>query len=493
MSIYDVVGSYLFWAPWIGLIAIISPLLLLGSVWKIFPTQRWLWLLIPLTLLSVLMIAVPAIIGALYADSNSAFVANMRYGANLFIYFLVLLDLLALAVLVMDFLTIIGPTRIRVERRMLRSASLGGQHAVTLHIENRSDHNHTLLVRDDLPDGVQATPPFHALTLPGLKSVELDYQLRPGRRGRFLFHFVYFQLRSKLGFWSRMVQRDCENELLVYPNMQQLDEYALLAKTNRLSLIGVKQTRRLGQDNNFERLRDYTQDDNYKHIDWRATARRSKLTVKQFQQDQSQRIVFLLDCGRLMTNEYKGLSLLDYALNSILMLSYVALHQGDSVGMMCFSDRVEKYVPIRGGANQMNHLLHGLFDRFPTMKQSNYDEAFLYFSKHCRRRTMVVLITSVIDDVTASQVTGYLSTLGHRHLPVLTLMRDRRVFDAADNPAMDDEALFRSAAAAQLLLWRHEVIRRIEDNGAMVIDAFPDQLTAPLVNRYLEAKAKHLL
>jgi uncharacterized protein (DUF58 family) len=124
--------------------------------------------------------------------------------------------------------------------------------------------------------------------------------------------------------------------------MQQLQEYAHLARTNRLSLIGVRKTRKIGQDNNFERLRDYNQDDNYKHIDWRATARRQKLTVKEFQQDQSQRIVFMLDCGRLMTNEYKGLSMLDYAMNSILMMSYVALNQGDSVGLLCFSDKVEK-------------------------------------------------------------------------------------------------------------------------------------------------------
>jgi uncharacterized protein (DUF58 family) len=296
-----------------------------------------------------------------------------------------------------------------------------------------------------------------------------------------------------LGFWHRFTQRECPGELLVYPNMQQLAEYALLAKTNRLSLIGVRRTRKAGQDSNFERLRDYSTDDNYKHIDWRATARRSRLTVKQFQQDQSQRIVFLLDSGRLMTNEYQGLSLLDYAMNSILMLSYVALHQGDSVGLMCFSDHVEKYVPLKGGPNQMNRILHGLFDRFPNMKQSNYDEAFLYFSRHCRRRTMVVLITNVIDDVTASQVTGYLSTLSRRHLPVLVLLRDRRVFEAADNPALDESTLYRSAAAAQLLLWRSEVLRKVSDCGGLVIDAFPDQLTAPLVNQYLEVKAKHLL
>ncbi|MCU0707384.1 MAG: DUF58 domain-containing protein [Pirellula sp.] len=493
MSFYDVVGSYLFWAPWIGLIAITAPLVILGMGWRIFPTMRWLWILSSLALLSLLMIAVPAAAGALYPDSQTSIAGMLRYGAELFIYFLVLFDLLAISFLILDLLTLTGPSGIRVERRMLRSASLGGYHDSQLILENRSDRTHRLEVREDLPEGFQCEPESHHIQLGPRKRIELDQRLRPNRRGVFRFHVVYFQLFSRLGFWRRLIQRPCDSELLVYPNMQQLDEYALLARTNRLSLIGVRRTRKLGQDNNFERLRDYTQDDNYKHIDWRATARRNKLTVKQFQQDQSQRLVFLLDCGRMMTNEYRGLSLLDYALNSILMLSYVALHQGDSVGMMCFSDRVEKFVPLRGGSDQMNRILHGLFDRFPSMKQSNFDDAFLYFSKRCRRRTMVVLITSVIDDVTASQVTGYLSTLTSRHLPVLVLLRDHRIFDAADNPAMDQDALFRSAAAAQILTWRNDVLRKIQDMGVLTIDSFPDQLTAPLVNRYLEVKAKHLL
>ena len=106
---------------------------------------------------------------------------------------------------------------------------------------------------------------------------------------------------------------------------------------------------------------------------------------------------------------------------------------------------------------------------------------------------MVVLITNIIDDVSAAQITSYLSKLATRHLPVLVLLRDHRMFDAADNPAMDNTILFRSAAAAQILLWRHEVLRKIQDSGCLTIDVFPEQLTAPLVNRYLEIKAKHLL
>ena len=162
--------------------------------------------------------------------------------------------------------------------------------------------------------------------------------LTPGRRGAFQLEHVYLRFFSPLRLWVRHVRLDLRNPLNVYPDMKQLSDYALLARTNRLSLIGVRKTRHVGQDSEFERLRDYTRDDNYRHIDWKSTARRRKLTVRQFQNDQSQRVVFLLDCGRMMTNQRNGYTLLDHALNSTLMMAYVALSQGDAVGMLCFSD-----------------------------------------------------------------------------------------------------------------------------------------------------------
>jgi uncharacterized protein (DUF58 family) len=275
--------------------------------------------------------------------------------------------------------------------------------------------------------------------------------------------------------------------------MKQLSEYGVLARTNRLSLVGVRRTRRIGQDNEFERLRDFTRDDNYKHIDWRSTARRSKLTVKDFQANQSQRLLFLVDCGRMMANEAAGLSLLDHSLNAMLMLSYVALKQGDSVGLVCFSDQIHGFVPPTGGMNQMNRLLHASFDRFPQMVESRYDEAFLYLASRCRKRALVVLITNLIDEVNANQVERYLTSLVGRHLPLGVLLRDRQLFEAADAPEPRDKALYRAAAAAEILIWRHQVLTDLSSKGVLSLDVFPEELTAPLVNSYLNIKARHLL
>jgi uncharacterized protein (DUF58 family) len=195
----------------------------------------------------------------------------------------------------------------------------------------------------------------------------------------------------------------------------------------------------------------------------------------------------------MMTNEAAGLSLLDHALNSMLMMSYVALRQGDSVGAICFSDEIHCFVPPRGGMRQMNQLLHASFDRFPRLVESRYDEAFLYLAAHCRKRALVVLLSNVIDEVNSNQIQQYLTSFVGRHLPLAVLLRDRVLFDAADMSPSNDEELYRAAAAADILAWRQQVLADLSAKGVLSLDVFPEELTAPLVNQYLDIKARHLL
>ena len=396
-------------------------------------------------------------------------------------------------VAVLDLASVPGAGAFSVERRVVRVASLRKGHQVSLAISNHTHGRLAVWVRDGVPQEFDAAPEQFSLRLPPRSRSTMHYQFRSRRRGAFRLKTVHVRARSQLGFWRRYFSYHAPSVVHVYPDMKQLTEYALLARTNRLSLLGVRRTRKIGQDNEFERLRDYTLDDNYKHIDWRATARRNKLTVKDFQTSQSQRLVFLLDCGRMMTNEASGLSLLDHSLNAALMLSFVALRQNDSVGLICFSDQVHTYVPPRGGMNQMNQLLHASFDRFPRLVESRYDQAFLHLASHCKKRALVILISNLVDEVNANQVERYLSTLVGRHLPLGVLLRDHRLFDAADAASPRETQLYRAAAAAEILTWRRQVLTDLEHKGVLSLDVFPEDMTAPLVNQYLEIKARHLL
>ena len=402
-------------------------------------------------------------------------------------------DLLIPLLVLVDLFTIPRQKSLVIERQALKIASLQKPHRVTLQISNVSTRSFSIWLRDDVPQEFTAEPKEFILRLGSRSRHTVHYDLTASRRGAYTMNVVHVRVRSLFGFWKRFYQYSSPSLIHVYPDMKQISEYAILARTNRLSLMGVRRTRKVGTENDFERLRDYTLDDNHKFIDWRASARRNKLTVKDFQTSQSQRLIFLVDCGRLMTNVASGISLLDHSLNAVLMLSYVALRQGDSVGMICFSDKVMSFVPPRGGMNQMNQLLHSSFDRFPQLVESRYDDAFLHLHTHCKKRSLVVLITSVIDEVNSHQVQSYLGNVVGQHLPLGVLLRDHHLFDAADRDPRTEEELFRAAAAAEILSWRHQVLRDLEHTGVLSLDVFPEDMTAPLVNSYLNIKARHLL
>jgi uncharacterized protein (DUF58 family) len=450
--------------------AIVGPLLAAAWLLKIYPERRLVYLVLAQGVLSLGLL-----------------------GTDLLFWPLVVLDVVLAVVVLSDLKTLPPRSAFSVRRESVRVASLRKRHPVSLTVSNHSPRSYPLTVRDGVPHLLNPRPAQFSLPIQGQSRATWEYVLRPGRRGAFTISGVYLKAQSRLGLWQRLLSYPCETIIHVYPDMKQLREYALLARTNRLSQVGVRRTRRIGRDHDFERLRDYTIDDNYKHIDWRATARRRKLTVKDFQATQSQRLMFLVDCGRMMTNEAAGLSLLDHALNAMLMLSFVALRHADSVGLICFSDEIHAYVPPRSGMNQMNRLLHASFDRFPRLVESRYDLAFRYLASHSRKRSLVVLVTNIIDEVNANQVEQYMTNLVGRHLPLGVLLRDHRVFDAAEVENPYESALWRAAAAADILAWRHQVLTDLASKGTLTLDVFPEQMTAPLVNRYLEIKARHLL
>ncbi len=468
LSLYD---HWVYRTPWWILLAAIATLLLVGYYRGRFPTR---WAAIPLVL--GLLVSIPL-----------SWVPELA----LVVFFI---DCLWIALLAIDYMRLPKSQQLIAFREIPQTASLGSPLHVQIRLEN---HSATSTFRgqvcDDVPDGFEFHPEEQDFVLPPHKRLTVQYRLTPRQRGFAKLEKVYYRLLSPLRLWQSFSHHPVESGLSVYPDIKQLADYALLARTDRLSLIGVRQTRKIGTDNEFERLRDYSRDDNYRHIDWRSTARRNRLTVRQYQSDQSQRLMIMLDCGRMMTNMHAGYSLLDRAINASLMLAHVALRQGDSVGMLCFSDRVHAYVPPRAGRTQNNRLLHAVYNQFPRLVESRYDEAFLYLSNYCRRRSLVVLITNIIDQVNADQIQNYLGNLAGRHLPLAVVLRDREMFQTADNPATDGAILYRSAAAAEILCWRHQVLTRLRHRGALVVDTFPDELNAPLVNEYLEIKAKHLL
>ncbi len=411
-----------------------------------------------------------------------------------FLPLVLVLDTACGALACFDLLTLWGAEKITFQRHLNTVCSLNEPGTVELIVENLGRRSRFLTVRDDVPDEFTAEPASFELKLPGKRKAMLTYKFVPKRRGTYRFARVDALVSSRLGFWRRQGAWPIATEVRVYPDIAQVERYSMLARRDRLSTIGVRRSRRLGIDNEFERLRDYIEGDDPRHVDWRATARRRKLTCRAFQLNQSQRIIFLIDCGRLMAGDTgDGLSPLDHAFNAMLLLAHVAFIRGDQVGLLAFSDRVRAFVSPAGGPRRIKRLVHSVHNVFPEMVESRYDRAFIELEKRCRKRSLVVLMTNLFDELNAQLACEYLRNLRGRHLPLAVFLRDHDLFALADRAPAEGPGLYPGAAAASMLNWRERVLAGLRRGGVLTLDAFPEELTAQLVNRYLEIKARHLL
>ncbi|MDO5565129.1 MAG: DUF58 domain-containing protein [Planctomycetia bacterium] len=464
-----------------------------ASLFRIWPSGRVLALFLAPTLLILVY-----------------FISDVREDFNIVFAF----DALFVLVLLADFFSLAIGVRFTASRHTKQIASSSKSHTVTLEIGNRSRFGKNVEIIEDGHQGLfgDETHSFPQRFIPSNTSEKLDYRFTPLSRGAFVLESVYLVIGSYLGFWKKSLVIPCQTKIDVYPDLQQIGEYEMLARRQRLHQLGVRRVRRIGTDDDFERLRDYTLDDHYKFIDWKATARRDKLTVKDFQISRNQRIIFMIDAGRMMTNRAEGISLLDHSLNAMLMLGYIALKQGDEVGLICFADHVLRSIPARAGMSQMNHLVHGCFDVSPQPVESRYDLAFNELNSRSRKRSLVVLVTNVLDQRNSERIELHLSKLAGRHLPLGVFLRDKSMFNPVEEylrptnsaaagesvqPQLltqeDYHSLFRAGAAAEILNWRRLVMKRLSAQGALTLDLVPEQMTAPLINKYLEVKAMHLL
>ncbi|QEG21173.1 DUF58 domain-containing protein [Mariniblastus fucicola] len=493
LEVVSTIFQFLVQRPLIMLLLMAAPFLLAVRTRSVFPTRLMLGIFSCLAGSSLLIAVGPGLITYLLGFSSPLV-------ARILIAVVVALDVLLLLVAFADFFTVVSASKLSASRSMLRIASLGKPHDVEIELVNKSTYRVKVSVKDDLPGSFKATPANFDTVVEPLSRAVFDYRIVSDMRGKYSMDCVYVEVRSFAGLWKGLYKLPAESMLYVYPDMRQIAEYDLLARTNRLSLVGVRRTRKIGQDNEFERLRDYTADDNYKNIDWRSTAKRRKLTVKDFQTSQSQRIIFMLDCGRLMTGMSGRFDMLDHALNAILMLSYVALKQGDAVGLICFSDKVHSFTPPRTGLRHINHLLNATFDQKASYVESRFDDAFFYLQRNCPKRSLVVLVSNVLDEVNANQVLQFSSQLTGRHLPLCVFARDHDLYqmvdkysDQVDAGGASDKTLYEAAASASILSWRKQVITDLQHQGVLAIESFPEDMTAQLVNQYLEIKARHLL
>ena len=413
--------------------------------------------------------------------------------SSAFLWLSLICNLAVLLAFALDWMNTPPPLLISARRYCEEKLSLGARNVVELRLRNRSGVSLALEVKDEPPYLFDVSEDVIPIALPADSEVTVSYTATPKRRGNYVFGDINIRYLSRLKLFKRQARIAQSMQVKVYPNLLELRKYVILARRGRFSEAGLKHSKLYGEGTEFESLRDYLPDDDYRRINWKATARLGHPVSEEYESERSQNITIMLDCGRMMTAVIRDMSKLDYAINSALMLGYVGCIKGDKVGLMAFSDNVEAYIPPRGGKRQLYRMVEALYDISPKMRQPDYEKAFTLIESKLRKRSLIVVFTDLIDVEISKTLTSYLPLLRPHHLVLCITLKDSELMRIADKVPDTVEDVYQKAVAGQVLLEQQNTLSRLQQNGVLVLDAIPENLSVATVNRYLELKGRNLI
>ncbi len=315
---------------------------------------------------------------------------------------------------------------------------------------------------------------------------EISYRVKPNQRGDHRFRGTEVQRRSPWRLWFCRQKIDDDQLVRVLPNFRPVSGYAILALENRLGQMGIRLTRRRGEGLDFQQLRDYREGDSPRQLDWAATARIGKPISRQYQDEKDQQLVFLIDCGRRMHARDGELSHFDHVLNAVLLLTYVALRQGDSVGFLTFAG-ADRWLPPQKGAAAMNTVLERVYDLQTTTAPSDYLAAAEKLAILQRRRSLVVLVSNLRDE-DSSELLPALRLLRTRNLVLLASLREHSLDTALQQPIHTLDDAIDVSAVHHYLAARERAWEAVAGQGVLTLDTEPEDLPLRVVNRYLDIK-----
>jgi uncharacterized protein (DUF58 family) len=397
------------------------------------------------------------------------------------------------AVACVDLLISPGPDDVAIHREISEVLSVGASNPATLTVRNRTGLTLAMTLHDDPGPLCEVDRLPQSVTVGPGKEETIHYSVKPSRRGASEMPAVHLRFPTRLGLWTRHQIRPLPTPIRIYPDIRAVYRYELMARQNRLSEIGVRMVRMPGQGREFERLREFRYGDEIRQIDWKATARQRQLISREFNVERNQNIVIMVDCGRFMRNETDGISYLDRALNSAIMLSYIALGQGDNVSLLAFSNKIERFIrPVRGKPG-IQSILRSTYDIQASQNVSDYSLALEYLTTVQRKRALIVLITFVTDELQLRVIGESLKLRSLPYLPLCVLLQDVGLRQMADRIPESDLDAYHTAAAAQVLTGQSHEAASLREAGIMLIDTPPDLLTERLINEYLSIKARNLM
>lgn len=373
-----------------------------------------------------------------------------------------------------------------VERTLPSRMAVGIESEVALRLVNQSGRHLHLAAYDGVPARSECTIFPWRGWVRARGYLDLNYPIILRERGEITFRETHLLLTSLLGLWSRRHLIGEVSSVKVYPNYQPVLSYALMAMAHRQEHTGIVRKNRAGLSRDFHQLRDYQMGDSLTQIDWKASSKRQSLISRDFQEQLDQSVILMLDCGRRMRSIDGELSQFDHCLNSMLLLSYIALRQGDQVGILSFGG-TERWLPPVKGATSMTTVLNHLHDYETSPFPSDFSEAAERLLKHQRRRSMVVIMTNLRGE-DSDELREPLRKLREKHVVVLASLRESGIGEMLEKDLYNFDDALGYLAAQDYASEREAVLAGLRGDGIITLDETAQQFPIALTNTYLDTR-----
>ena len=404
--------------------------------------------------------------------------------------------LLAAGVLLVGDLVLLYGVRygIRAWRDAPERLSNGDDNPIDVRIESIYPMPMRIEVVDEIPPEFQKRDFKYRTTIPPRKTTRVRYWLRPVRRGEYDFGDINAFVRSYLGLAARRFRHNNAQVLPVYPSYLQMRKYEIMAHSNRLMELGIKKQRRIGHTMEFEQIREYVKGDDIRTINWRATARQANtLMVNQYQDQRSQQVYNVIDMGRQMRMPFNHMTLLDYAINTSLVMANTSVIKHDKAGLMTFSYKMHTYLPASRRSTQMQQIMEQLYTQQTHFLETDYQVLLQQLRSQLNQRSLLLLYTNWENLQSMQRSLQYLRAIAKRHLLVVVIFKNTPLFQLTEDRPKDTEGIYIKAIAEKLIYEKQRIIQELQSHRIHTILTAPEDLTVNTLNTYLEFKSRGLI
>ena len=378
-------------------------------------------------------------------------------------------------------------------RLVAEKLSNGDFNEVKLLITNNYPFDIKITVIDDLPVQFQERDLQFNLSLKSGEKKWLSYEIRPTERGEYSFGDIHVFATGKIRLVERKATILAEKKVIVYPSFLQMRKYELIAFSNHLTMAGIKRIRKIGRNTEFEKINEYTPGDDFKTINWKATARKGKLMINQYQEEKSQNVYSIIDMGRNMKMPFHQLSLLDYAINASLVMSSIIVKKYDKPGLITFNNKIKSFLKSDRSTMQMQRIMELLYNQKTGFAESNFELLYSTVKHKVPQRSLLLLFTNfeTLDSLERELI--YLKAIAKNHLLICIFFENTELSDMVKAPITNTEDVYRQTIAEKFIFEKKLIVKKLQQNGILTIYTAPENLTVNTINKYLEVKSRQLL